>query len=229
MKKAVEDSFDAFLIENAYLTDNEGYPKLRKDMVSNQLPKDIITFKESLKIPKEKRKNYYVCTHSPDKDFVRIKYHPKRYLNYFRQFAGILGFDFSIHSDMPPIVQKTQMNTNLSLTYYYGNNNIPIIPNIRTGCNYLSQEFYEAIPKNTLVSVGTHGFIKNRTQKYEWYYCLREIIDKLNPSGIIVFGTLRGKLFDRIKEKVPIYQYDTWVEKKDKRKKASRNGNKRTK
>ncbi len=227
--KYVEDSFKAFLIEKAEITNNEGYPIIRKDMISSKLPLDIITFKESLKIPMEKRKEYYVCTFSPDKTFMRILNNPKRYVEYFQQFAGIIGFDFSIHTDMPPIIQKQQMNNNLSLTYYYGNNNIPTIPNIRTGCNYLSKEFYEAIPKNTLVAVGTHGFIKNKTQKYEWYYCLREIIDTLNPSGIIVYGTLRGKLFDRIKNMVPIYQYDAWSDKKYKKEKAIKNGNKRSK
>lgn len=226
--KIIEDSFKAFLIEKADLTDIEGYPKIRENMVSRQLPLDIVTFEESLKIPKEKRKYYYVCTYSPDKTFMRVLNNPKRYVEYFREFAGIIGFDFSIHSDMPPIVQKQQMNNNLSLTYYYGNNNILTIPNIRTGSNYISQEFYKAIPRNVLVAVGTHGFIKNNTQRYEWYYCLREIIEKLNPTGIIVFGTLRGKLFDRIKEMVPIYQYDSWADKKYKKEKASSNGNKRS-
>lgn len=229
MVKEVEDSFKAYLIDTAELTDIEGYPKIRKDMISNQLPLDIISFKESLRIPKEKRKDYYVCTYSPDRTFIRILNNPKRYVKYFQQFAGIIGFDFSIHSDMPPIIQKQQMNNNLSLTYYYGNNNILTIPNIRTGCNYISQEFYEAIPKHSLVAVGTHGFIKNSSQRYEWYYCLNEIIEKLNPSGIIVYGTLSGKLFDKIKEVVPIYQYDSWVEKKYKKEKALRHGNKRAK
>lgn len=228
MTKNVEDSFKAFLIEKAELTDTEGYPKIREDMISTSLPSEIITFKESLKVPKDRRKAYYVCTYSPDKTFMRILNNPKRYIEYFQQFAGIIGFDFSIHSDMPPIIQKQQMNNNLSLTYFFGNHKVLTIPNIRTGSNYISQEFYEALPKNTLVAVGTHGFIKNNTQKYEWYYCLKEIIDKLKPTGIIVYGTLRGKLFDSIKEMVPIYQYDSWADKKYKKEKANSNVNKRT-
>ena len=228
MLKEVTDSFKAFLIENAELTDIEGYPKIRENMISTFLPSNIITFKESLKVPKDKRKDYYVCTYAPDKTFMRVLNNPQRYIEYFQQFAGIIGFDFSVHSDMPPVVQKQQMNNNLSLTYFYGNNSIKTIPNIRTGSNYISQEFYDALPKHTLVAVGTHGFIKNNTQKYEWYYCLREIIEKLNPSGIVVYGTLRGKLFDRIKEMVPVYQYDSWADKKYKKEKAARNGDKRT-
>ena len=225
MHKKVEDTFKAYLIDNAKLTENEGYPKIRKDMISNQLPVDIVTFKESLKIPVDMRKNYYVCTYSPDKTFMRILTNPKRYVDYFKQFAGIIGFDFSIHSDMPPIIQKQQMNNNLSLTYFYGNNGVMVIPNIRTGSNYLSREFYEAIPEGTLIAIGTHGFIKNNTQRYEWYHCLNQIIELLKPSGIIVFGTLHGKLFDKIKEKVPIYQYDSWADKKYKKEKVLKNGN----
>lgn len=223
--KKVEDSFKAFLIENAYLTKREGYPIITKNMISTELPKEIITFKESLNIPKEKRKNFYVCTYTPDKTFLRILNNPKRYINYFKQFAGIIGFDYSIHSDMPPITQKEQINNNLKLSYFFGYNGIKIIPNIRTGSNFTTNEFYEAIPKNTLVAIGTHGFIKTRVQKYEWLYCIKEIINKLEPSGIIVYGTLNGKLFDEIKQTIPIYQYDTWAEKRKKKNKEVKNGN----
>ena len=226
--KFSQDSFKAFLIKNADLTNNEGYPIIKKDMISKDLPLNIITFKESKKIPKDKRKNYYICTFSPDKSFFSVFNNPKRYVDYFKQFAGLIGFDYSVHSDQPPIVQKQQMNTNLSLTYYYGNNGINVIPNIRTGSTYISEEFYDAIPKGTLVAVGTHGFIKKRSQKYEWYFSLKEIIDKLNPSGIVIYGTLNGKLFDRIKARVPIYQYDAWSDRKYKKEKELKHGNKRS-
>lgn len=225
MKKNVEDSFSAFLTENADFTKVEGYPILTKEMISETVPIDIITFKEALKLPVSERKKYYVCTFSKDNSFKRIKRNPKMYVDFFKSFDGLIGFDYSIHSDMPPIVQKSQMYDNLALTYFYGNKGIKVIPNIRTGSNYISEEFFESIPKNSLVAVGTHGFIKSKTQKYEWYYFLKYIIEKIEPCGIIIYGTLRGKLFDEIKQTVPVYQYDSWMEKRNKDKKKVKNGN----
>lgn len=213
----VKDSFQAFLVEGAQFTNNEGYPILEEWMISKEIPKNIVTFKESLKIKDlEKCKNYFVCFYSPDEDFQRVRRNPKRYISYFKKFKGIIGFDYSVHYDQPPIKQKSQMNDNLSLMYYYGMNGIKIIPNIRWGLDEFSDEYLDAIPKNNLIAIGTHGFIHFKFQKYSYYVRLNKSIKILNPSGIVVYGTLNGKVFDDLKELVPIYTYDTWAEKRQK-------------
>lgn len=224
----VKDTFQAFLVKNAKFTENEEYPIIEQYMISKEIPKDIITFKESLKIhDKEKCKNYFVCTYEPDEDFERIRRNPKRYVKYFQKFAGIIGFDFSVHSDQPIIKQKSQMNDNLSLTYYYGSQNTKIIPNVRPGIDELEIEYFTAFPKHTLISIGTHGFIETRAEKCEWYLLLKKIIEVIEPSGIIDYGTLNGPIFDEINKIVPIYFYDSWAEKKNKE--GKKNGNKRAK
>ena len=58
------------------------------------------------------------------------------------------------------IMQKSQIYDNLSLTYFYGTNGIPVIPNIRCGDDDLLPEFLEAIPKKSMIAIGTHGFCK---------------------------------------------------------------------
>ena len=205
-KQEIKDSFQAFLVKEAKFTPIEEYPIMEKWMISTEKPKDIITFKESLKIhDAEKCKEYYVCTYEPDEDFERIRRNPKRYVKYFKKFAGLIGFDFSVHSDQPIVKQKSQMNDNLSLLYFFGSEGVNLIPNIRPGIDELAQEYFKAFPKNTLVAIGTHGFIK------------------LNPSGIVDYGTLNGKIFDEIRLKVPIYTYDSWAEKKNKE--GKKNGN----
>ena len=67
----------------------------------------------------------FIGFYSPDDTFERVRRNPKRYLSFFKRTAGIIGPDFSIHSDMPIIKQKSQINDNLSLTYYYGSQGIP--------------------------------------------------------------------------------------------------------
>jgi len=216
-EEKVKDEFDAFLIKDATLTTKEEYPLIEKWMIPNEIPKKIVTFKESKRISKNRRKDYYVCTFEPDSDFKSIKRFPKRYIDYFKQFAGIIGFDYSIHSDQPIVVQKYQMYSNLALSYFFGANGIKVIPNVRTGTGELPNEFFETIPKKCLVAIGTHGFIHFKAQKYDWYYEINQIIEKLNPSGIIVYGSLKGNLYEELKEKVPIHIYDSWIEKRNKK------------
>lgn len=94
---------------------------------------------------------------------------------------------------MPIIKQKSQINDNLSLTYFYGKQGIKVIPNIRCGVDDLLKEFLNSISKHSLIAVGTYGFIKENYKKYEWFCFLETIIKELEPSGIVVYGTLNGE------------------------------------
>ena len=207
--KKVPDEFHAFLVKDAKFTNEEEYPILREDMIPSTAPKRIIPFEKGITSHADLH-DTFICTFSPDRTFKRIKSNPKRYIDFFKRTAGLIGFDYSIHSDMPIIKQKSQINDNLSLTYFYGNLGIPIIPNIRCGIDDLLPEFLQAIPKKCMVSIGTHGFIKHKYEKYEWYCFLNQIIPVIQPTKLIVYGSLKGKLFDTIREQTEIVEYEPW-------------------
>lgn len=208
-QKNVPDEFQAFLVADACFTEAEEYPVLRKDMIPVAAPQMIMPFEKAINFRGDLH-DAYICTYSPDRTFQRVRSNPARYLDFFKRTAGIIGFDFSIHTDMPIIKQKKQIDDNLSLTYFYGSHGIPIIPNLRCGIPELLPEFLNAIPTNCMVAVGTHGFIKNKYEKYEWYCFLEEIVDRLHPKAIIVYGSLKGKLFDEIRSKTTVIEYEPW-------------------
>lgn len=155
----VTDSFQAFLVDDANFTDNEEYPIIEDEMIPSDPPKKIVPFSEAINC-KGDLSDSYICFYSQDSTFERIRKSPKRYVDFFKRTAGIIGFDFSIHTDMPIVKQKAQMNDNLSLTYFYGKQGIKVIPNIRCGVDDLLPEFLDAIPKKSLIAVGTYGSIK---------------------------------------------------------------------
>lgn len=162
----------------------------------------------------------FICTYSRDKTFERIRQNPRRYVSFFQKVGGLIGFDFSIHSDMNLIKQKSQINDNLSLTYFYGKNNVSIIPNLR--CGDEKEEFFKAIPKNCLLSIGTNGFIKEKHMKAEWFCFIEEIIKTLQPKGIIVYGPLDKSIINHFKN-TKFYLYEPWMTQR--RKRGGQHGN----
>ena len=218
----VEDSFQAFLVEGANFTKEEEYPILERWMISEIPPKKIMPFDKALNYQGD-LSDVYVCTYARDCSFERVRRSPNKYLNFFRRCGGLIGFDFSVHSDMPIVKQKSQMNDNLCLTYFYGKNGNKVIPNVRYGKDELSDDFLSAIPKHTLIAIGTHGFIKEIPQKAEWYCFLEKIIKELEPSGIIVYGKLSGKIFEEFEERCKFYYYEPWIYSD--RKRRNHNGN----
>lgn len=213
--RLVEDSFQAFLVEGAKFTTNEEYPIIPIEYISSSIPLDIMPFNKAINYQGDLSKTF-ICFFSPDASFERVRRNPQRYVNFFKRTAGIIGFDFSIHSDMQLIKQKAQINDNLSLSYYFGTKGIPIIPNLRCGIDELLPEFLSAIPKNSIVAIGTHGFVKGKQEQYEWYCFIERIIDELHPSTIVVYGTLNSKIFEELKQTCNFAFFDSWIDKRRK-------------
>lgn len=212
-RKEITDSFQAYLVDGAHFTKIEEYPILEDYMISKSDPVDIMPFNKAITYRGDLSKTF-ICFFEPDETFERIRRYPKKYLNFFKRTAGIIGFDFSVRSNMPVVKQKSQMNDNLSLTYFYGSHGIPVIPNIRCGIDELIIEYLEAIPKHSIIAIGTHGFIKTIVEKYEWLCFLEQVLTELEPNKIVVYGTLSGKIFDDIKDQYDFIFYDSWIAKR---------------
>ena len=208
----VPDSFQAFLVEQANFTKTEEYPILQPDMIFNGVPDKIIPFQKAWNLRHQADlSNTFVCFYSPDSEFERVRRNPAQFVPFFKSTAGIIGFDFSIHQDMPIIKQKSQMNDNLSLTYYFASKGIPIIPNLRCGVEEVSDEFFSTIPQKSTVAIGTHGFFKHEEEKCEWFCFLEKVIDQLKPARVIVYGSLKSPLFDPLKQKTQFHCFTPWI------------------
>lgn len=221
----IEDSFQAYLVDGAKFTKIEEYPIIREDMIPNQPPIKVMPFNKAI-TSRCDLSEYYIYFYSPDATFERIRRNPKRYLNFFKKCKGIIGLDFSVHTDMPLIKQKSQLNDNLSLSFFYGNNGIPLFPNCRGGADCLNDEYLNAFPKHTYIALGTHGFIKLKRQQHEWSIWIDTVIKKLEPSGFIVVGHLPKDIIDKYKNLVEFHIYDSFIDERNKEVKY--NANKRS-
>lgn len=222
LNNAVEDSFQAFLVESAFFTSIEEYPILREDMISKTVPQKIMPFSKAITFQGD-LSNTFICFYSPDKTFERIRRNPRKYLPFFKRTAGIIGFDFSIHDDMPIIKQKAQINDNLSLTYFYGNNGVPIIPNLRCGIDELLPELFEAIPKHSMIAIGTHGFSKKKREQCEWFCFIEKSIKNLEPDTVIVYGPHCGKMLETFTESTKFIFFEPWISQRYKEMKENVN------
>ena len=104
----IEDSFQAFLVDGANFTNEEEYPILREDMVPNVPPIKVMPFFKAINFQGD-LSEYVIYFYSPDGIFERVRRNPKKYLNFFKRCKGIMGLDFSVHSDMPLVKQKAQL------------------------------------------------------------------------------------------------------------------------
>lgn len=112
------DSFQAFLVDGAEFTKEEEYPIIPIHFISKEIPKRVVPFNKAITCH-HNLQDTFISFYAPDQTFERVRRTPARYVRFFKNTAGIIGLDFSVHSDMPIVKQKAQMNDNLSLTYFF--------------------------------------------------------------------------------------------------------------
>lgn len=209
----VRDVYLAYLIDGARRTETDGYPIIEERMVATEPPKEIIQWDRrcEVKNPSTTGMSFY-CN---DPAFQPILGNPKRYVDKLRNYQVIIGLDASPYDNMPLWVQKSQIGLNIGITYYYGCLGIKVIPNIRLGDNRTLSSL-EAYPHNTLIAIGTNGFIKRINNRKFFAEQVKCIVDVLEPSGICVYGPVPDEIFSYVKhKKIPIYSYDSYTMKEN--------------
>lgn len=221
--KEVKDNFQAFLVEDAKFVSQEEYPLLEEWMISEEPPNKIIPFNKIKEV--KNIEEYYICFYCRDEDFKKVKINPRQYVDMFRRSKGIIGLDFSVHTDMPLIKQKSQLNDNLSLTYFFGKSGVSIIPNIRYGSEKTKKDYLKSVPKGSMIAFGTYGFIKTIKEQNVWFDVILDVIRIIEPKSVIIYGSLPQDLRNWFRlHDVDLHIYPSYMDTRMKEVKL--NGNK---
>ena len=118
--------------------------------------------------------------------FSGIYDHPERSLNRYAQYAFLLTPDFSTYADMEIQRQIESVAKNRWCGAYWQSKGLTVIPTISWG-NTRSFEFcFDGVEQNAPVAIGMIGCKRNKIGFLRGYNAMME---KLNPSTILCFGT----------------------------------------
>jgi hypothetical protein len=210
--KFLVDSYFAYLIDGAERTEPDGYPIIPSSMVALKPPKSLFQWdrRQDVQDPSTSGMSFY-CQ---DYRLVPILSNPKGYVDKLRVFQVVLGMDLSPWDNMPLVEQEHNIFINLAVTFYYGKQGLPIVPNVRLGLRgtYGSLAAY---PKHALIDIGTNGFTKALNNRDIFAGQVGLIIETLQPSGIIVYGPASDWVFlSALAHGIPIYQFDSYSMKR---------------
>lgn len=213
--KPAKDNFQAYLTDGAFYTSIIGYPILESWMILGSIPNRMVPFDKIKEV--NDFSDCVICMYCSDDSLNKIRKNPHLYLKKFSKAKGITGLDFSIFNDQPTAVQVYQMYSNLAYSYYYGMRHIAIVPNIRIGETEFSKEYYDAIPKDAIVSIGTYGFTKTKEEKNRQNKFVEELIELSKFKTILVYGSLTNYAKHILSvNNIKYYCYKPWISIKDK-------------
>ena len=185
------DFFKLNLILNAKLTGLYDIPANNPTNISIDNIK-IIPFNYAMSCNNPEQ--YFVHFYLDDYQFERIWQKPDTYLNILKRFKGIISPDFSLYIDMPKVMQIWHCYKNRALTHYYQSNALTVIPNISWSDEASYSFCFDGLPKNSIVAVSSVGCMKNPKSLLNFCKGFEEMIKRLQPTKILLFGQLPDSL-----------------------------------
>ncbi len=189
------DVFHSFLVANA---DYDGYFEIPTIRTSDLLPNKVVTFSKAMS-KTWKDFDCWVVFYEHDVNFERLWNNPKAYLNRLKKFNGVISPDFSLYRNMPLCMQMWNTYRGRALASWFQDNGIEIIPNVRWNDERTYEFCFNGIDKGKTVAVGTHGCIKKKDDKEYFKAGLSELVKRLSPKTIIVYGAAPDEIFKQYK------------------------------
>ncbi|MFQ7509451.1 MAG: DUF4417 domain-containing protein [Acutalibacteraceae bacterium] len=203
-RSGCKDVFRSFLVKNATY---DGHLEMPCIKLENAVPQKLIVFSKAVCA-----KDFHGFVHffEDDVNFERIWNTPNRYLPILKKFDGVITPDFSLYRDMPLVMQEWNTYRSRAIGHWLQENGITVIPNIRFADERSYTFCCDGVSKGGTIAVGSHGCIKVKVERVYFEKGLGEVIRKLEPKRVIVYGKAPDDIFsDYIKSGIEICQYDS--------------------
>lgn len=157
-------------------------PIIEKD---NYIPKEIIGFNYA---KTNKEKNVGVHFYLDDYQFERIWNNPSDYLDILSEYECVFTPDFSLYMDMPMAMKLWNVYRSRLIGQFLQSYGIKVIPTISWAEQDTFEFCFDGILKGSIVSISTIGVKKDSESLNIWKNGVDEMIKKIKPSTILVYG-----------------------------------------
>ena len=177
-----------------------------------EIPNRVIAFSKAIS---SRDYNQWVHFYEYDYLFERIWNNPQKYLNVLKRFNGVILPDFSVYRNMPLIMQAWNIFRSRAIGNWLQRNGVNVIPNIRYGDSRTYSIVCDGIEKRGIISIGSLGNLKRKTDRDIFLKGLDVIVKKLEPKTIVVYGSAPIKYFGKYVEMgINIINFESETSKK---------------
>lgn len=129
-----------------------------------------------------------------DYQFERLWRNPEQYILLLSKFKYVCSPDYSLYTDHPRAVQLFNHYKKHWLGAYWERNGITVIPTICWSDSKSFEWCFDGEPKDSIVAISTKGTQGDEIAKERFYAGYYQMLKRLNPSKILLFGKNPGAL-----------------------------------
>lgn len=194
-----------------YESSSKGFWEMPVIENDNYIPSDLIGFNYA---KTSQKKNCGIHFYLDDYQFERVWNSPEEYIDILKEYECILSPDFSLYMDMPTPMKIWNIYRSRLIGQFYQRQGIKVIPTISWAEIESFDYCFQGIPKGSVVSISTIGVKKNKEALKIWKFGMDEMIKRIEPSAILIYG---GKL-DYDYGNIKIIYYENKVTERMKKK-----------
>ncbi len=170
-------------------------------------PERLIAFSDAMR---QSCRDYNQVVHFFEDDYYieRFWNNPKRYIKKLNQFEGVIGLDYSVGWDFPAALKEYNYYRNNVCTYWMQKTLKLVIPQARCeDSNY--KEVLAGHPHHSTIAIGARSMIRDKADRAILKESLVHIVDELEPSNILWYGSDQYGVCDYARlKKIPIRIYE---------------------
>ena len=123
-----------------------------------------------------------------DYQFERIWQRPDFYIEKLTDFDCVLTPDLSLYLDMPIAMQVWNIYRSRLIGQIMQDYGMTVIPTVSWAYKSSFDFCFDGLPKNATLAISTIGVKQNKEQFQIWVDGMDEMIERLSPKRIIVYG-----------------------------------------
>ena len=177
---------DPLFMRNSFVSDGKwGLPFIKSQELDTSSIK-LIACSDTKANDREENKKYGVHFFVDDYRFKGTYDNPERTFNKYAQYQFLLTPDFSTYTDMNLWRQLESVAKNRWVGAYWQSKGLTVIPTISWGLSQSFEFCFDGVEKNSIVAIGMIGCKQTKIQFMRGYNAM---LEKIQPSKIICFGT----------------------------------------
>ncbi len=131
-----------------------------------------------------------------DRRIDRIWASPEKYISRLLKFDCVTTPDFSLLLDMDRAFIEYNLLRSLKLGRHLQDIGMRVLPSAMWAHPDTYDICFEALPRRSVVFVSTVGSIKSEEARKYFKMGIRAMIDRLNPTGVVLYGSVPALDFE---------------------------------
>ena len=211
-RNGLKDMWNAFMVKGASFSYPSDIPICPCTM--KELPVQLMSYDDAKALYREEMRlghydffvnawiHFYIDDQKFDGKRSSIWLFPEEALEIFKHFKGIITPDFSTNADFPDSIKRYNTYRMRAFGYWISKTDISVINNVRWGTVETWSYCFAGIPKHSTVAIGTVASgLKSLSARPNFETGLLKMVETIEPSTIIVYGSANYPIFDNLKQR----------------------------